>query len=102
VIKVLEHLNKNKQQGLERPTLVSVTISANDFDFAPTSPAGFAFLWRAIAGQDNEFLDWVYERRNRTEKALMEVDELNTLLGHPNVTVVFTRYHHPLTDKSWV
>jgi lysophospholipase L1-like esterase len=102
VIEVLDHLNKNKQQGIERPTLVSITVGANDFDFAPTSLAGFSFLWRALAGQDNEFQDWVYERRNRTEKALLEMEELDTLLGYPNVIVVFTRYHHPLTNKSWV
>jgi lysophospholipase L1-like esterase len=101
VIEVLNHLNKNKQQGIERRTLVSITIGANDFDFAPT-PAGFELYWRALTGHDDEFLDWVSVRRDRTEKALMEMDELNTLLSYPNVAVVFTRYHNPLPDKSWV
>jgi lysophospholipase L1-like esterase len=77
----------------DRPTLVSITIGANDLKWADT----FNF-YRRLADPSLVFLNWVTDRKTAVGQALFA--QVRRLLKHENVSVVITQVHNPANRKS--
>lgn len=82
-------------QLTERPTLVSITIGANDFEWGE----GWNFLKRLYWNRDDSFRKWVDATAFTVQKSLEA--EVSRLLQHPNVVVVVTEYHNPFNHSSY-
>jgi lysophospholipase L1-like esterase len=79
----------------DKPTLVSITIGANDFEFANKKKAE-QHLWNE---SDKDFRKWANETAAGVERGLRpEVERL--LSQHANVVVVITDYFDPMNKKA--
>lgn len=78
----------------ERPTLVSITIGANDFEFA----RGIELLVHLYGDDKDAFEAWVTKRAEDTGAELSK--QLDRLLAFPNVVVVVTEVYNPFNTSS--
>jgi lysophospholipase L1-like esterase len=76
------------------PTLVTITIGANDFNWS--SPMNFAS--RLYSRSVDSYESWVAEVVARIKQHLR--DDITRLLEHENVTVVVTEYYNPFNTDS--
>jgi hypothetical protein len=76
------------------PVLVSLTISANDFEFANV----VEFLIKVHGLLRHWFTDWLQNRLTLVKKAISE--EIDRLIVNPNVSVVITEIPNPFHVDS--
>jgi len=84
---VLAHLS-------DRPTLVSITIGANDFGWT-NLPNLFARLY---VDSDKKYQMWVDHKIEQIKKPVKAMVEL--LLEEDNVAIVITDFHNPFNSES--
>jgi hypothetical protein len=91
---VLAYLDKN---GSNRPTLVSITIGANDLEFDDPGKA-LAHLEES----DDDYKAWLEEVINHPQIGVKQSvkDAVVRLLAKPNVMVIITDYHNPFNKES--
>jgi lysophospholipase L1-like esterase len=77
----------------ERPTLITLTIGANDFGWSDLVP----FAQNLCTPDDDAFEAWVASMAHTVEENL--VVQLGRLLAYPQVEVILTDYHNP-TNRS--
>jgi len=77
----------------DRPTLVSITIGANDFEWADTYN-----VIRRLSDSPAKYLTWA----NQTADAVGQTVrfQVHDLLEHENVAVVITQIHNPANKES--
>jgi len=78
----------------ERPTLVSITIGSNDFEFGDP----WNFFHRLYYNKYAQFTKWVDATAFSVQKTLEA--EVTRLLQHPNVSVIVTDYANPFNHSS--
>lgn len=91
-------LNWQVDRALERlsnrPTLVTISIGANDFHWS--DPGNF--IQQLYLQTDEGYRDWADRKADEVEAALYE--ELKRLTAHSNVYVVVTEYYNPFNSDS--
>jgi lysophospholipase L1-like esterase len=76
-----------------RPTLVSITIGANDFQWS--EPLNFS---KRLLQPSDAYLRWVQQKKTMVGTELKY--HVQRLLAHPNVAVVITEVHNPVNMRS--
>jgi lysophospholipase L1-like esterase len=81
----------------ERPTLITLTIGANDFGWSDLFP----FAQNLCTPDDDAFDAWVASTAHTVEENL--VVQLGRLLAYPQVEVILTDYYNPtnLSGAFW-
>lgn len=82
------------EQLTDRPTLVTVSIGANDFHWS--DPRNF--MHRLYMQTDSSYRSWADERAEHVGQAIAH--ELARLAAHQNVYVVVTEYYNPFNTDS--
>ncbi|HEX9869584.1 MAG TPA: GDSL-type esterase/lipase family protein [Candidatus Tectomicrobia bacterium] len=81
----------------ERPTLITLTVGANDFGWSDLFP----FAQNLCTRDDDAFETWVASTAHTVEENL--VVQLGRLLAYPQVEVILTDYYNPtnLSGALW-
>ena len=82
----------------DRPTLITFTIGANDFDFV-----SMGFLIHMYVDDENTFVKWVDKliyNPNSGVKALLQ-KQLERLLAHENLSIVMAEVINPYNPTSF-
>lgn len=77
----------------DNPTLVSITIGANDFQWS--EPLNF---FHRLAQPGDSYLNWATLKKTQVGNALRA--EVERLIAYPNVAVVITQVHNPVNQES--
>ncbi len=96
VNQVISDLMSEKDSGNVNPTLVSITIGANDFQFADPNT-----IWNTILIYGNGAFDGYIKQRQRAVDSSLQA-ELNRLLSFDNVDIVVTEVHNPFNPDSFL
>jgi lysophospholipase L1-like esterase len=78
----------------ERPTLITVTVGANDFGWSEVSP----LAQNLCTPDDDAFHSWVAGVAHTVEEHL--VTQLGRLLAYPQVEVIVTDYYNPTNTSG--
>jgi hypothetical protein len=91
---VLAYLDKN---GSDRPTLVSITIGANDLEFDD-----LAKVLSHLEESPEDYNAWLKEVIDHPQTGVKKSvkDEVVRLLAKPNVIVIIIDYHTPFNKES--
>ena len=95
VDEAIETLEANRTAETERPTLITITIGANDFEFVDPLT-----IYRTITGPDPHFDAYVALRSSHVRLGLQVA--LLRLLEYPNVSIVVTGVHNPFNQNSFM
>ena len=77
----------------DRPTLVSITIGANDFEW--TNELNF---YHRLAQSGKNYLSWTTKTKTKVGTELR--GQVKRLLEHNNVAIVITQVHNPVNGES--
>jgi Tol biopolymer transport system component/lysophospholipase L1-like esterase len=80
------------------PTLVSITIGANDFGWSPTNLKGFLALTHHLFQPGDSYLTWVTNNKTAIGDALRA--DVQSLLENEHIAVVITQVHNPVNEQS--